>query len=66
MCIRDRLRGPAGLGPLTDEDSQSDEHRSLVVSAMSQGSVGIGWNVLDEQFDVDENGFLRLRLADKE
>ena len=63
---RASLRGPAGFGPLTDEDSQPDEHRSLVVSAMSQGSDGIGWNVLDEQFDVDENGFLRLRLDDKE
>ena len=33
---------------------------------MSQGSNGIGWNVLDEQFDVDENGFLRLRLDHEE
>ena len=63
---RASLREPAGLGPLTDADSQPNGDSSLVVSAMSQGSDGIGWNVLDEQFDVDENGFLRLRLDHKE
>jgi hypothetical protein len=63
---RASLRGPAGLGPLTDADSQPNGDSSLVVSAMSQRSDGIGWNVLDEQFDVDENGFLRLRLDHKE
>ena len=55
-----------GFGPLTGEAPQPNGDRSLVISAMSQGSDGFGWSVLDEQFDVDENGFLRLRLDHEE
>jgi hypothetical protein len=63
---RASLREPAGFEPLSDEAPQPNGDSTLVVSAMSQGSDGIGWNVLDEQFDVDENGFLRLRLDREE
>ena len=59
---RASLRGSAGFEPFGDESPRSYGDSSLVVSAMSQGFDGIGWKLLEEQFDVDDNGFLRLRL----
>ena len=73
MCIRDSgavvwprtsLRRLAIAEPLSENGFEGEG--SLLVSAMCQGDEGIGWKMLSEQFDVDDNGFLRLRLDRKE
>jgi hypothetical protein len=35
---------------------------SLAIAATIAGNDGLGWTVLPERFDVDDDGFLRLRL----
>ena len=57
---RTSLRRLAIAEPLSENGFEGEG--SLLVSAMCQGDEGIGWKMLSEQFDVDDNGFLRLRL----
>ncbi|MBT4885757.1 MAG: hypothetical protein HON07_00910 [Planctomycetaceae bacterium] len=63
---RASLRRLAAAEPLAGEAFESDADSSLLVSAMCKGNEGIGWKMLSEQFDVDDNGFLRLRLDREE
>jgi hypothetical protein len=63
---RASLRSLAIAKPLSGNGFGSDGDGSLLVSAMCKGDEGIGWKMLSEQFDVDDNGFLRLRLDREE
>jgi hypothetical protein len=60
------LRRLATAEPLSENCFEGEGEGSLLVSAMCQGNKGIGWKMLSEQFDVDDNGFLRLRLDRRE
>jgi acyl-[acyl-carrier-protein]-phospholipid O-acyltransferase/long-chain-fatty-acid--[acyl-carrier-protein] ligase len=61
---RASLRAEAQRRPLPagDAAAPSAPESSLAIAATMPGEDGLGWAVLTERFDVDEDGFLRLRL----
>ena len=54
------LRGPLPGGDAASPSPAPDA--SLAIAATIAGDDGLGWVVLPERFDVDDDGFLRLRL----
>jgi hypothetical protein len=48
--------------PVGDAAARPAPEASLAIAATMPGEDGLGWTVLAERFDVDDDGFLRLRL----
>jgi acyl-[acyl-carrier-protein]-phospholipid O-acyltransferase/long-chain-fatty-acid--[acyl-carrier-protein] ligase len=56
------LRTVAARSPLAGDQGEILEASSLVIAATIPAASGPGWRELPERFDVDDDGFLQLRL----
>lgn len=63
---RAAFRAEAARGPLVGERGEDSGSSSLVIAATIPAGSGPGWRTLPEQFDVDDDGFLQLRLDQQE
>lgn len=63
---RARLRDESGRGPLPTrgggEPPSPAPDATVAIAATIPGDGGLGWAVLPERFEVDDDGFLQLRL----